>query len=108
MEQLRENLDDRFDPEKFQAELVVKTKVYAEANYAAGDAVETRRLYNKLIDDCAEALLDANDKNGTMDIIRKVLVQYQYGNGAFLFGGGAAEVFYHDLVIEVAKKSHLQ
>lgn len=113
METLQENT---FDPEQFRAALKAKTEQYATNKYITfgrGDDLDENKrkekmaktLREELLDDCAEALLAANDQDGMMEIIRNTLVKYQYGSGIMLFAGSQEASFYHDLALRVARKA---
>ncbi len=105
-----------FTPEKFEADLKVKTERYGTNRYVsyglnANNALNDRKiarakaLYQELLDDCADALMQADDKDEIMTIIRRCLVEYKYGNGSSLMGLGGQTDFYRDLVLRLAIKS---
>ncbi|MBU1019445.1 MAG: hypothetical protein ABII07_04080 [Patescibacteria group bacterium] len=117
METQAENI---FDPEQFRADLEAKTEDYATSSHITygsnsnAEEIEHKKaraeaLYNELLDECAEALLATDDKEGTMEIIRTTLVRYQNGNHAvLLFAAGGEIRFYRDLSLRLAMKASAQ
>jgi hypothetical protein len=105
-----------FNPEQFRSDLKTKTADYATNNhitYGPGFSAEENErkkvraeaLYDELLDDCAEALLTADNKGATMEIIKTTLVEYRSAGGSVLLGEGAQIKFYHDLALRLAKKA---
>ncbi|MDA2936214.1 hypothetical protein MYX06_03285 [Patescibacteria group bacterium AH-259-L05] len=97
------------DSDRFKSDLASKTEEYAEKNFPyGGEEARAAELLNELFDDCAEALLESDDVEKTMAIIKETLLDYTHGSGIEgidLFPIGFRKRFYHDLAILVAKKA---
>ncbi|MBI4127335.1 hypothetical protein HY463_01355 [Candidatus Peregrinibacteria bacterium] len=105
-----------FKAEKFEADLSAKTERYAENSYIThglnADVQQNARkkmkadaLYRELLDDCVSALSRIDNKEATMEIIEKTLLEYRHGNGYPLFGESGRSDFYRELALRLAKLS---
>ncbi len=94
--------------ERFQAELAQLTEAYAQASYIsygsnsnpdriAEQERQSPLLYNDLLDLCARALTESKGDPKTIEIIDRILIWHQYGNGSLLFASSTAAQFYRDL-----------
>ena len=102
--------------ENFKLGLVQKAAAYAEENYVVysrGVTAEAAKrqqeraaeLLSELTAYCAQTLLEIDDVDTTMELIRTTVVNYRYGNGYALFEGSSASAFYRELAAMIAKNA---
>ncbi len=114
-----ENLNEGcFDPELFKDYFKLRVQEYAEINlpiYGENYNYNFQKnelrlkkikvLYEKILGECVEALLFAENINEIWGIIKENLVGYCYENKVPLFPQQMQVQFYHDLAFRLAEKN---
>src|SRR3989339_671237 len=100
-----ETIPSKPDLAKFREDLSALTLEYATAAYIVygrdpnpewitEQKREAARLYPRLVELCAEKLIETKGHQDTMDVIHEIVLMYVYkGSGTMAFGGTAAAEF---------------